>query len=62
MIVHLYRVGELDSEGLNQKTSRITMFNGEHPQFSNSLVLGTMSNVTVVPLDQIRWMWIEEDG
>lgn len=62
MMVHVYRVGESDNEGLHEQSARVTVFNHDHPRYgAASLVIGTLPNLTVIPLSKIRWFWVEEN-
>lgn len=66
MFVHVYRVGEKDDAGFHQETSRVTMVEdaesfGVPGSYSpKALVLGTRPNLSVIPMVEIRWYWVEE--
>ena len=66
MFVHIYRVGESDSEGLHESTTRVTVFTDPATTarfyFTEPcLVLGTLPKTTALPLSKVRWFWVEED-
>jgi len=64
MMVHVYRVGERDDEGLHAYYPRVTVFAQDDTSTRYEppcLVLGTLPDVTVIPMAKIRWFWVEAD-
>jgi hypothetical protein len=64
VVIHVYRVGEGDDEGLHVETPRVTIFNHPDSRYCDCapcLVLGTLPNLTVIELAKIRWFWVEEN-
>lgn len=61
MMAHVYRVGESDTEGLHESTTRTTMRPGFRGINEPCLILGTLPHVTVIKMKDIRWFWVEED-
>jgi len=62
--IHLYRTGESNEEGLHEEYSRVTVFAQGDRRFGEgrpSIVLGTLPDVSVVLLSEVRWFWIEAD-
>ena len=61
MIVHVFRNGESDIDGLHIEADRVTLRDGERfGVVGRALIVGTLPDLTTVPFADIAWFWIEE--